>query len=224
MKLFLISLHLCVLSTWSVSLNTDNVRQTADIDVFEGEFVNIYCCWTGGRGEVMWFKNDSPLTDMTLETHNNEMEECSILNFVWITKWDSGRYVCEITFEIPVFAKIRGNGTTITVKTRKEQAYTIAEAPAPPDRSSVITVILLPVVLPLLLSITVFLFLHEPRNHALTSTVVFTVTCSDSEEEQTATCSPWRGCSQWESECSSLICYKKDQTRGSGERSAAVST
>ncbi|XP_024143925.1 uncharacterized protein LOC112156030 [Oryzias melastigma] len=212
MKLFLISLHLCVLSTWSVSLNTDNVRQTADIDVFEGEFVNILCCWTGSRGRVMWFKNqktyknDLLLTDMNLKTHNNQMEKCSILNFVSITKQDSGRYVCEISIEVPVLNTIRGNGTTIAVKTREEQAYTTTEAPAPPDRSSVITVIILPVVLPLLLSITVFLFLHEPRNHALTSTVVFTVHCSDGEEEQTATCSPWRGCSQWESECSSLIC------------------
>ncbi|XP_020567277.1 uncharacterized protein LOC110017076 [Oryzias latipes] len=225
MKLCLISLYLYVLSTWSVKLNTVNVRQTADFDVFEGEAVDISCCWTGGsRVRVTWFKNqttlknDSFLTNPHQETQKDEMEKCSFWNFDSIKKQDSGRYDCEIFIEIPELTKVRGNGTIITVRTRENQTVTTTD-PAPPSRpSNILQTISLPVVLLLFfISISFFLFLHEPRNHALTTTVIYTGSAGGGVQ-------PRRGRSQRESQLISLICYNRDETKGSGSRSAAVSS
>ncbi|XP_024144254.1 uncharacterized protein LOC112156257 [Oryzias melastigma] len=205
MKLLLISLHfssLCTLSSWSVSLNT----QTADIDVFEGEAVNISCCWTGGRVRVVWFKNqktyknDSLFTDMNLKTHNNEMEKCSILNFASITKQDSGRYVCEILIEIPVFDKIRGNGTTITVKTRENQTNTTDQSEDSnssnglpvPIVASVAAVSLL-----LLITIACFCCLRKSRGHAARVIHESPYTNSDIMEMDNQSTTSSRGSSQW---------------------------
>ncbi|RVE60198.1 hypothetical protein OJAV_G00178590 [Oryzias javanicus] len=206
MKLLLIGLHfssLCTLSSWSVSLNSANVRQTADMDVFEGESVNISCCGTGDRVRVTWFKNqeayknDSLLIDGTQDSHNNQMEKCSILNFTSVTKQDSGEYVCEITIDIPVLNIIRGNGTIVTVKTRENQTESIGNSDSSNGLPVPIVASVASVSLLLLVAFVWFCCLRRTRGHAARVIHESPYTNSDSMEMDKHSTSSSRGSSQW---------------------------
>ncbi|XP_004080062.2 uncharacterized protein LOC101156774 [Oryzias latipes] len=208
MKLLLISLHfssLCTLSSWSVSLNTVNVRQTTDFDAFEGEAVTISCCWTGWtRVRVTWFKNqatiknDSFLTNPLQETQKDEMEKCSFWNFDSIKKQDSGRYDCEIIIEIPELIKVRGNGTIITVATRENQTNTnVPEQPTGLPVSIVASVAVASLLL--LITLACFCCLRKNKGSGGAARVIHQspYTNSDISDMDNHSTSSSRGSSQW---------------------------
>ncbi|XP_026208308.1 uncharacterized protein LOC113157199 isoform X1 [Anabas testudineus] len=112
----LLLLSLCVLSPWSVSSVTLVVTQSPDVSVKEGGTVNITCCWTGHveRLRVNWLKNQTEIKNESLSI-KNQSNNCLNLSFSHITRENTGRYICRVTVEIPVYSVINGNGTIITV-------------------------------------------------------------------------------------------------------------
>ncbi|XP_030578671.1 uncharacterized protein LOC115775238 [Archocentrus centrarchus] len=200
MKLLLSSLlftSLCTLSSWSVSLSTFVVTQTADVSVMEGETTNITCCWKEKfeRVRVQWLKNQTVIKNESSFNHSQgslkqEAKNCSSLNFSEIRTEDSGRYICRVTVEIPTLTVATGNGTVITVTAN--QANNNRNGP----NSTVI--IPLAVVGPLLL-VTVVCYCILQRKQALTARVIYEVPHVDSEtaEMDKHSTNSSRGSSQW---------------------------
>ncbi|XP_041840424.1 uncharacterized protein LOC121639328 [Melanotaenia boesemani] len=130
MKLLLSSLlltFLCAHFSQCVSSDTIVVKQTPDVSVQDGETINITCCWTENieRTRVYWLKNQIFIKNETnhkpQESLNQQEDSCSTLIFPNITRNDSGRYICRVNVEIPVFKDVEGNGTIITVTSRENK-------------------------------------------------------------------------------------------------------
>ncbi|XP_077961840.1 uncharacterized protein LOC120821731 isoform X2 [Gasterosteus aculeatus] len=134
MKLLLSSLLLasfCALSSWSVSsAGEPAVSQTPDVSVVEGETAEISCCWTLEYQSlrVTWLKNHTEIKSNKMMFKNSshgslsdKTSNCSHLTLMNVTRDDSGRYICEVTVEIPNLNKAQGNGTVLTV-TAKDNA------------------------------------------------------------------------------------------------------
>ncbi|KAM9717450.1 uncharacterized protein ACNS7B_021098 isoform 2-T2 [Menidia menidia] len=120
---------LCAPSSWSASSNTLVVIQSPDVTVTEGEAVDINCCWTESlvRGRVKWFKNQTvikeELINQSQRSLNEQEKKCLTLN-IPIQPEAAGRYVCEVSVEIPILFTTKGNGTVITVTARLNQTGT----------------------------------------------------------------------------------------------------
>ncbi|KAM4564194.1 uncharacterized protein V3H82_013216 isoform 2-T2 [Fundulus diaphanus] len=109
-------------SSWSVLFHSLTVSQSPDVSVLEGETVEIMCCWdkSAERVGLKWLKNQMIIQN---ETHVNQSEEsskeqkkkCAVLVIKEIKRSDSGKYVCQVSVEIPVLAEFKGNGTSIAV-------------------------------------------------------------------------------------------------------------
>ncbi|XP_037614004.1 uncharacterized protein LOC119481296 isoform X4 [Sebastes umbrosus] len=202
MKLLLSSLllaSLCAIPSRSVS--STPVTQSHDVSVMEGETVTITCCWTPefGRIRLIWLKNQTKIENETFILKNlsqgdslqNETSHCSNLTFTNITIEDSGRYICKVTVEIPLYKMVEGNGTVITVTARDNTAGASSRLPFP-------VIICLAVVAPLLL-ITLLCFYSLRRRRAQAARVIYEVPHIDSEEVEMDkhSTSSSRGSSQW---------------------------
>nr|XP_040035616.1 transmembrane and immunoglobulin domain-containing protein 2-like [Gasterosteus aculeatus aculeatus] len=127
MKLLLSSLLLasfCALSSWSVSsAGEPAVSQTPDVSVVEGETAEISCCWTleYQKLRVTWLKNHTEIKSKMIfknSSHGSLSDKtsyCSHLTLMNVARDDSGRYICEVTVEIPNLNKAQGVGTVLTV-------------------------------------------------------------------------------------------------------------
>ncbi|XP_035004205.1 junctional adhesion molecule A isoform X2 [Hippoglossus stenolepis] len=134
MKLLLSSLllgSLCAISSRSAS-STDIVTQTPDVSVMEGDALNITCCFTSmsERARFNWRKhlteNWNQSSVINKWPQGSQMNHsCSTLTFSNITREDSGKYICNVTVEIPLYSMKEGNGTVITVKPRGSAAQAV---------------------------------------------------------------------------------------------------
>ncbi|XP_019711645.1 uncharacterized protein LOC109506988 isoform X2 [Hippocampus comes] len=109
----------CALSSRS-DTSTLRVSQSADIDVFEGQLVNISCCWTGNfsRVKVTWRINATVYGESFYTrqpTLQRSAEWCVFQEWTNITKEDSATYVCQVNVDIPSLMEKKGNGTVIRV-------------------------------------------------------------------------------------------------------------
>ncbi|XP_034413385.1 uncharacterized protein LOC117747948 isoform X1 [Cyclopterus lumpus] len=194
MKLLLSSLllaSLCALSSWSVSSpGTPAVTQSHDVSVEEGGTVDMSCCWTPNfdRVRVYWLKNQTAIKDDIINSSN-----CSNLTVPNVSREDSGRYICNVTVEIPYLAIVVGNGIVIIVTARDETedntAGGLLQSPV---------IIPLAVVAPLLLiALVCFCFLR--RRQAQAARVIYEVPHINSEEAEMDkhSTSSSRGSSQW---------------------------
>nr|XP_040036609.1 uncharacterized protein KIAA0232-like isoform X3 [Gasterosteus aculeatus aculeatus] len=100
------------------------VSQTPDVSVVEGETAKISCCWTleYQSVRVTWLKNHTEIKSNKMIFKNSshgslsdKTSNCSHLTLMNVTRDDSGRYICEVTVEIPNVMKAQGNGTVLTV-------------------------------------------------------------------------------------------------------------
>ena len=103
--------------------STDIVIQTPDASVTEGDTLNITCCFTSmsERMRFTWKKNQTQISVSivnNLSTGSQMNHSCSTLTFSNITGEDSGKYICYVDVEIPLYFKKEGNGTVITVVPR----------------------------------------------------------------------------------------------------------
>ncbi|XP_041842036.1 uncharacterized protein LOC121640387 [Melanotaenia boesemani] len=228
MKLLLSSLLLCSFwtpSSWSVSSDTIVVKQTPDVSVSEGETINITCCWIENieRTRVFWLKNQTFIKNETIikpqESLNQQAENCSTLTFPNITRKDSGRYICRVFIEIPVFKEVEGNGTIITVTSRENKHANIDHREDDGFKPPISVIISLGVVVPLFL-IALLCFCSLRRNQAQAARVIYEVPHINSEEiemDKHSTSSS-RSSSQW---CQvpvyeSFDYFERVETKGSG--------
>ncbi|CAJ1086612.1 uncharacterized protein LOC117807193 [Xyrichtys novacula] len=205
MKFLLSSLLLasfCTLSSYSVSPGLLAVIQTPHVSVIEGDRVNITCCWTGEfeRVSVNWLKNRTDIKRDIIYQGNNS--RCSYLVFPNITKAHLGRYICQLSVDIPHYYKTEGNGTVITVEDRENTDDNSTEDTQPGDTNGSpppsAVIISLGVVAPvLLISLLCFCFLKRKQAKALR--VIYEVPHIDSEvaemDKHSTTSST--GSSQW---------------------------
>lgn len=100
------------------------VSQTPDVSVVEGETAEISCCWTLEYQSlrVTWLKNHTEIKSNKMIFENSshgslsdKTSNCSHLTLMNVTRDDSGRYICEVTVEIPNLNKAQGDGTVLTV-------------------------------------------------------------------------------------------------------------
>ncbi|XP_035004204.1 uncharacterized protein LOC118102253 isoform X1 [Hippoglossus stenolepis] len=201
MKLLLSSLllgSLCAISSRSAS-STDIVTQTPDVSVMEGDALNITCCFTSmsERARFNWRKhlteNWNQSSVINKWPQGSQMNHsCSTLTFSNITREDSGKYICNVTVEIPLYSMKEGNGTVITVKPR-------GSADVPPARSDEVPIIIAAAVVGLLLLIALGCYCTLRIRHAQAVRVIYEVPHIDSEEadmDKHSTSSS-RGSSQW---------------------------
>ncbi|XP_030195076.1 uncharacterized protein LOC115530037 isoform X2 [Gadus morhua] len=109
--------------------------QTADLEVVEGDSVTLHCCWTAVNDQQYradWLKNevrilyqptavryDGEGCGSALSPVNNGACGCAALTLPNVTRNHTGRYVCKVNKERPVFIQSWGNGTMITVTERR---------------------------------------------------------------------------------------------------------
>ena len=108
--------------------------QTEDLEVIEGDSVTLHCCWTAVNHthyRAVWRKNVTILHQQTavnndgegcgsaLSPVNNGTCGCATLTLPNVTRNHTGRYVCQVIQERPVFIQYCGNGTMITVMERR---------------------------------------------------------------------------------------------------------
>ncbi|KAM9425521.1 uncharacterized protein KZ484_010535 isoform 1-T1 [Pholidichthys leucotaenia] len=195
MKLLLSSLllaSLCTLSSWSVSSSELAVTQTRHLSVKKGETINITCCWSENftRTRVSWIKNYTVIQkSIHFQNEDSPNRNCSTLTLVNITHSNSGRYICEVSAEIPILSQVNGSGTVITVV--DEDNTDFLSAPHFP-------VIILAAVVPLLLiALTCFCILQRKR--AVAARVIYEVPHVDSEvsDIDKHSTSSSRGSSEW---------------------------
>ncbi|XP_060951863.1 uncharacterized protein LOC133028852 [Limanda limanda] len=200
MKLLLSSLllgSLCAISSRSAS-STDNVSQTLDVSVTEGDALNITCCFTlkSERMRFNWQKNQTDVWNQSSVVNNQS--SCSTLTFSNIKIEDSGKYICNVNAEIPFHVEEEGNGTVITVKPRGS-----AENPdVPAAHSAVVPIILVSALVGLLLLIAFGCYCILRIRHAHAVRVIYEVPHIDSEEadmDKHSTSSS-TGSSQWGAE------------------------
>ncbi|XP_026208309.1 uncharacterized protein LOC113157199 isoform X2 [Anabas testudineus] len=177
----LLLLSLCVLSPWSVSSVTLVVTQSPDVSVKEGGTVNITCCWTGHveRLRVNWLKNQTEIKNESLSI-KNQSNNCLNLSFSHITRENTGRYICRVTVEIPVYSVINGNGTIITVSpTEKINESNTGHNTTGASHSMDVLIHVLRFVPLLLLLLTFFYF-----NHRWTKSQQHRAAATQEEEEE----------------------------------------
>ncbi|XP_047242438.1 uncharacterized protein LOC124881006 [Girardinichthys multiradiatus] len=227
MKLLLRSLllsSLCALSSWSVSSDTLVVTQSPDVSFHEGETGNISCCWKekNGRVNIKWLKNQTLVENKTVinqstSSQNKQANSCTVLIFPNFAIRDSGRYICEVTVEIPMLLKVEGNGTTITVTARGNTTNCLSENTK--DEHKVQSVILaVAVVVPLFL-IALACFCTLKRKEGQAARVIYEVPHTDSFEAEMDkhSTSSSKGSTQW---CEvamydSLDYFERVETKGS---------
>ncbi|CAL8384159.1 unnamed protein product [Arctogadus glacialis] len=109
--------------------------QTEDLEVVKGDSVTLHCCWTAVNHQqygVNWLKNevriliqptavryDGEGCGSALSPVNNGTCGCATLTLPNVNRNHTGRYVCQVTKERPIFIQLRGNGTMITVMERR---------------------------------------------------------------------------------------------------------
>ncbi|XP_062240568.1 uncharacterized protein LOC133950333 isoform X2 [Platichthys flesus] len=204
MKLLLSSLllgSLCAISSRSASC-TDIVTQTPDVSVTEGDALNITCCFnsTSERMKFKWLKNQTEIGNQSSVLNNRSQgsqmnPSCSTLTFSNIEIEESGKYICKVDVDIPVYVQIEGNGTVITVKPKGNTG----NPDVPAARSAVVPIILAAALVGLLLLIALscYCILRIRRAHAVR--VIYEVPHTDSEEadmDKHSTSSS-TGSSQW---------------------------
>ncbi|XP_034424620.1 tyrosine-protein phosphatase non-receptor type substrate 1 isoform X2 [Hippoglossus hippoglossus] len=207
MKLLLSSLllgSLCAISSRSASSTDIYVTQTPDVSVTEGDALNITCCFTSKseRMKINWRKhlteNGNQSSVINKWPQGSQMNHsCSTLTFSNITREDSGKYICNVTVEIPLYSMKEGNGTVITVKPRGSAE----NKDVPPARSDEVPIIIAAAVVGLLLLIALGCYCTLRIRHGTTQAVrvIYEVPHIDSEEadmDKHSTSSS-RGSSQW---------------------------
>ena len=111
------------------------MNQTEDLEVIEGDSVTLHCCLTAvnhTQYKVIWLKNEVRILHQptamrydregcgsALSPVNNGTCGCATLTLPNVTRNHSGRYVCQVIQERPVFIQYCGNGTMITVMERR---------------------------------------------------------------------------------------------------------
>ncbi|RXN33430.1 titin-like protein [Labeo rohita] len=92
-------------------------QSPSNITVNEGESAQITCCWSKIEHKVkfFWYINVTKLSDVQQKLQEREEQNCSILILTNILKNATGRYVCEVTQDIPFLKKVKTNGTALDV-------------------------------------------------------------------------------------------------------------
>ncbi|XP_077445462.1 uncharacterized protein LOC144066034 isoform X1 [Stigmatopora argus] len=133
---------LCSLASRCDDASSWSVEQSPDVEVEEGQTLEIECCWKGNkRVKVKWLKNS-----LTLEKLSNRTSTRSCETLVWrhVSENVSGTYECEVSGDIPSLQKMRGNGTV--VKVVHQRSNDTAHEDVPGDASGI------PIWIPLLIS------------------------------------------------------------------------
>ncbi|CAL8377449.1 unnamed protein product [Gadus morhua 'NCC'] len=111
------------------------VYQTADLEVVEGDSSTLHCCWTGANHtqyRAGWLKNEVKITHqltaltnnwegcgLDLSPVNNGTCSCVNLTLLNVTRNHAGRFVCKVIMNKPILIQLRGSGTMITVRERR---------------------------------------------------------------------------------------------------------
>ncbi|XP_029932882.1 uncharacterized protein LOC115377117 [Myripristis murdjan] len=200
----------------------------------EGETVHIDCCWNVDTKRVIvkWLKEKEHVrTDIVNKSQSqgciqNKECYCSILTISNITRNDSGRYICEVTVDIPKLQQAEGNGTIITVTTRNNNKADEATE-VTTGMPGQFTIIIAAAVLALLVLISAICFWRlKTRGSERAARVIYEVPHSDSEGVEVGvdghSTSSSRGSSQW---CQvpvyeSFDYFERVETKGNGCGSA----
>ncbi|CAM4665498.1 unnamed protein product [Leuciscus chuanchicus] len=98
------------------------------ITVNEGDSANITCCWKKMPGhKVAWYINETKLSGVKDELQEHQTQNCSTLHLTNILKNHTGRYVCEVTEDIPFLLHVNGTGTDLSFR----QLKTTTDPPSP---------------------------------------------------------------------------------------------
>ncbi|XP_044137758.1 uncharacterized protein LOC122928684 [Bufo gargarizans] len=131
--IFLVFLHLSGMALGEICITQDPVLNVSYLDI-----ARISCHWNSDKGQqfrIVWRKHiSSPGEEngtelcSVLRTENSSNSEVrskitcnatnnsSLLTIHGVTKDDGGKYVCEVTREIPTLKKGRGDGTQLYVQ------------------------------------------------------------------------------------------------------------
>ncbi|XP_077401717.1 uncharacterized protein LOC144035678 [Vanacampus margaritifer] len=196
----------CALSSRS-DASALRVNQSADVNVLEGQMVNISCCWTGNfcRVKVEWLKNTTTYKNsyypiqICHPTQQKYAKVCVSLEWANITIEDSGRYACWAKVDIPTLMEARGNGTVVTVTRQRSDG--IAEGDVA-DKSGSPPWVLLGISLALVALLLLFAlaFIFRLRQRKRVSRVIYEVPHLDSDVadmDKRSSGSSSAGSSQW---------------------------
>ncbi|XDV38295.1 hypothetical protein PO909_007738 [Leuciscus waleckii] len=119
----------CICFTVTGSSEELTVNQSPSyIPVNEGDSANITCCWKKMPGhKVSWYINETKLSGVKDELQEHQTQNCSTLHLTNILKNHTGRYVCEVTEDIPTLLHVNGTGTDLSFR----QLKTTTDPPSP---------------------------------------------------------------------------------------------
>ncbi|CAM4665490.1 unnamed protein product [Leuciscus chuanchicus] len=106
-------------------------QSPSNITVTEGDSAHITCCWKKMPGhKVAWYINETKLSGVKDKLQEHQTQNCSTLHLTNILKNHTGRYVCEVTEDIPFLRHVNGTGTDLSVRVRQLQNTTTV-SPSP---------------------------------------------------------------------------------------------
>ncbi|XP_051534007.1 uncharacterized protein LOC127429180 isoform X2 [Myxocyprinus asiaticus] len=121
---------LCLRATASTE-ELSMIQCSANITVYEGDSIQIKCCWTKTSHpvKVSWFKNEEKISAGKHQLQELPEQHCSTLNITNITKNDTGDYVCKVIQDIPYLLEVMGNKTVLTVIEKQSDNATTKGTP-----------------------------------------------------------------------------------------------
>ncbi|CAL8384165.1 unnamed protein product [Arctogadus glacialis] len=191
--------------------------QTADLEFIEGDSVTLHCCWTAVNHQqyrANWLKNEVKILHQptavrydregcgsALSPVNNGACGCATLTLPNVTRNHTGRYVCQVTKERPMFIQLTGNGTMITVTERWSPTNGTTQENSTIDASLQFldpVVVSLAIVMAAAFPVTLICLwkLRKRRELDRAARVIYEVPHEDSEVDGTSTSSS-KGSSQW---------------------------
>ena len=102
--------------------NDIKMNETEDLEVVEGDNATLHCCWTDIERQkypVNWTKDEVQIVHQPAVVTCDNGTCCATLTLHNVTRNHTGRYSCQLTIVRPIFMKLWGNGTMITVKERQ---------------------------------------------------------------------------------------------------------
>ncbi|KAK0135174.1 hypothetical protein N1851_029011 [Merluccius polli] len=181
------------------------VHQPTDVEVVEGNSAVISCCWKANisNSMVVWSKDGAELKNISCDAARSSPNTdciCANLTLPNVTRNDSGRYVCEVTIDIPCLKKIKGNGTMVTVTERQNRFNDTMEKnsaeDAPPPVLSVVVSLAVVMAAIVVVALICLWKLRRRRELGQAVRVIYEVSHRDSEVDGTSTSSS-QGSSQW---------------------------
>ncbi|CAL8239616.1 unnamed protein product [Gadus morhua 'NCC'] len=186
------------------------VYQTADLEVVEGDSVTLHCCWTAVNRQQYrenWLKNEVKIPHqptavrydgegcgLDLSPVKNGTCSCVNLTLLNVTHNHTGRFVCEVIMNRPILTKLRGSGTMIIVRERRNP--TTQESASLRPRVPVVVSLAIVMAAAFLVALICLWKLRKRRGLDRAARVIYEVPHKDAEVDGTSTSSS-KGSSQW---------------------------